>query len=136
MRTALVPIDSSAPALRALRHAMAVCDDIQIINVQARADSPVLLLHRTQDEIDRLQMENGRSQLGEARKVLGDAGRAFKEHVLVGEPAATIVNVARAEGVDIIVMGTRGMGAFGNLVLGSTANKVIHLAELPVTVVK
>jgi nucleotide-binding universal stress UspA family protein len=136
MSTALVAIDNSGPALRALRHAMTVCDGIRIINVQQRADAPVLLLHRTQDEIDRVQAENGRRQLDDARKVLVEAGRAFTEHVVVGEPAATIVNVARAERVDLIVMGTRGMGAFGNLVLGSTANKVIHLAEVPVTVVK
>ena len=33
-------------------------------------------------------------------------------------------------------MGTRGMGLFKNLVLGSTSNKVVHLAEIPVTLVK
>jgi nucleotide-binding universal stress UspA family protein len=33
-------------------------------------------------------------------------------------------------------MGTRGMGAIGNLVLGSVATKVIHLTEVPVTLVK
>ena len=33
-------------------------------------------------------------------------------------------------------MGTRGMRALGNLALGSTATKVIHLAEVPVTLVK
>ncbi len=41
-----------------------------------------------------------------------------------------------AEGVDVIVMGTRGMGALANLALGSTATKVVHLAEVPVTLVK
>jgi nucleotide-binding universal stress UspA family protein len=37
---------------------------------------------------------------------------------------------------DGIVMGTRGMSAVGNLVMGSVATKVIHLTKLPVTLVK
>lgn len=44
--------------------------------------------------------------------------------------------MAKSEGVDVIVMGTRGMGALGNLALGSTATKVVHLADVPVTLVK
>ena len=32
-----------------------------------------------------------------------------------------------------IVMGTRGMSAIANLVIGSTANQIVHLAEVPVT---
>ena len=44
----------------------------------------------------------------------------------------------RAEelGCDEIIMGTRGMGAIGNLVMGSVATKVVHLAGIPVTLVK
>ena len=112
MRTALVPIDTSGPALRALQYAMSVHEGIQIINVQPKADALVLLMHRTQEEVDRMLIESGRSRLDEARKLLVDAGRPYREHVLIGDPAPTIVDVARAEGVDVIVMGTRGMGAW------------------------
>ena len=33
-------------------------------------------------------------------------------------------------------MGTRGMGAVAGLVMGSVAQKVVHLAAVPVTLVK
>jgi nucleotide-binding universal stress UspA family protein len=33
-------------------------------------------------------------------------------------------------------MGTRGMGAIAGMALGSVANKVVHLADLPITLVK
>jgi nucleotide-binding universal stress UspA family protein len=36
----------------------------------------------------------------------------------------------------VIVMGSRGRGDLAGLVLGSTAHKVIHLADLPVLVVR
>jgi nucleotide-binding universal stress UspA family protein len=39
-------------------------------------------------------------------------------------------------GCDLIVMGTHGMGSIAGLALGSVASKVIHLAGVPVTVVK
>ncbi|HUA31879.1 MAG TPA: universal stress protein [Streptosporangiaceae bacterium] len=38
--------------------------------------------------------------------------------------------------VSVIVMGSRGRGDLAGLVLGSTAHKVIHLADRPVLVVR
>ncbi len=48
----------------------------------------------------------------------------------------TISEVAREEGVGQIVMGTRGLGGIQGLLLGSVATQVIHLAEVPVTLIK
>jgi len=122
--------------MRALQYGIGVYDGIQIINVQPKADVPIVLLRITQEELDNMQLDHGRLQLAPARKLLVGTGRPYREHVLIGDPAAEIVRVAKAEGVDAIVMGTRGMRALGNLALGSTATKVIHLAEVPVTLVK
>lgn len=136
MTTVLVPIDGSAVAIRALRHAMHLAQDIHLINVQARADTPTLLLHMTQDQIDDAQRERGRALMADARRLLDEAGRPYREHIVIGEPAEEITRIGHAEHVDAIVMGTRGMGTLGNLVLGSTATKVVHLADVPVTLVK
>lgn len=136
MKTALIAIDDSDAATRALQYAMEAYDGIQIVNVQIKAEVPIALLRITKDELDNMQLEHGRSQLVPARELLVNAGRQYREHVMLGDPAAKIVEVAKAEGVDAIVMGTRGMRALGNLALGSTSTKVIHLAEVPVTLVK
>jgi nucleotide-binding universal stress UspA family protein len=136
MKTALIAIDDSDAAIRALQYAMEAYDGIHIINVQVKAEVPIAVLRIGQEELDNMQLEHGRSQLVPARKLLVDAARPYREHVLIGDPAGKIVEVAKAEGVDAIVMGTRGMRALGNLALGSTSTKVIHLADLPVTLVK
>lgn len=136
MPKALIPIDGSDCAMRALRHAMGLAAEIHIINVQPKADTPTLLLHMTQDDIDKAQHAHGQSMLADAIKELDGAKRSYRAHVLIGDPATKIVRVAKSEGVDSIVMGTRGMGALANLALGSTATKVVHLAEVPVTLVK
>jgi len=57
-------------------------------------------------------------------------------HLVWGEIAPSIVRTASRLGCGAIVMGTRGRGAIGNLVLGSIATKVVHLAKVPVTLVK
>jgi nucleotide-binding universal stress UspA family protein len=55
---------------------------------------------------------------------------------LFGHTAADIVHDAREHDVDVIVMGSRGLTDLAGLVLGSTAHKVIHLADRPVLVVR
>lgn len=54
----------------------------------------------------------------------------------VGQPAQEIVRVASDAAVDQIVMGTRGMNALAGLLMGSVAQRVVHLAPVPVLLVK
>ncbi len=56
--------------------------------------------------------------------------------LLEGEPAGAILEAARAEGADLIVMGTRGLGALGGLFLGSQSQKVVAQAPCPVLLVR
>jgi nucleotide-binding universal stress UspA family protein len=51
-------------------------------------------------------------------------------------PALAIVDYAKDHGIDVIVMGTHGRGAFAHLVLGSVAERVVRFAPCPVLTVK
>jgi nucleotide-binding universal stress UspA family protein len=53
-----------------------------------------------------------------------------------GGIAETIDRVAREEQVTHIIMGTRGLGGVRGLLLGSVTTQLLHLAEVPVTLVK
>lgn len=53
-----------------------------------------------------------------------------------GVVANEIVRTAKDRQVDQIAMGTRGMGAMGNMVLGSVAQRVLHQSPVPVLLVK
>ena len=64
------------------------------------------------------------------------ASVAFKVLARTGHTAETIAQVAREEDVEHIVMGTRGLGGIQGLLLGSVATQVIHLAEVPITLIK
>jgi len=52
-----------------------------------------------------------------------------------GHIARELAKLARTEGANIIVMGSRGLSEVGGLMLGSVVNKVLHLAEVPVLIV-
>jgi len=53
-----------------------------------------------------------------------------------GQAAQEIVRLAADRGAGCIVMGTRGMNALGGLLLDSVAQRVVHLAAVPVMLVK
>jgi nucleotide-binding universal stress UspA family protein len=57
-------------------------------------------------------------------------------HTIYGYAAQEIMNFAKANDIGVIVMGSRGRGDLAGLLVGSTAHKVIHLADRPVVVVR
>ena len=80
--------------------------------------------------------EEGEVALAKAVKLLDKAKIPHEDAILVGEPGATICKHAANEKCDMIYMGTRGMGAAANLLLGSIATKVLHNASVPVMLVR
>ena len=142
MKKVLVPYDGSESATRALQFVLdqttAVRPEVvHLLNVQ---DSPAFYgEYLTGQDIQlyrQWQLDQGTRELEPAARKLADAKLAFNTHVVLGTTAQAITNQAKTLSCDQIVMGTRGLGAIKGLVLGSIATQVIHLAEVPVTLVK
>ena len=87
-------------------------------------------------QIDRYYQEEGEARLAGAKKRLDKAGIAYQARILVGQIAESIVKHARDRRCDLIYIGTRGMSELGKALVGSTATKVLHIAEIPVLLVK
>ena len=60
------------------------------------------------------------------------AGLAVRSVARPGDPALTITEFAHANGVDLIMMPTHGLGLFRSLLIGSVTAKVLHDAQSPV----
>ena len=71
-----------------------------------------------------------------ARDILKDAGIPFIWRSEPGEPAQTINRIATEELAGEIVMGSRGLGHWEGLVVGSVASRVLQQADVPVTIVR
>jgi len=128
--------DGSENADRALRHAKDLAHD---------ADCPLVAVHSRElltgrvggypllaDEDDvevkiGKQVEDAKDEGIDARAVFA-GGRA-------GHAAHTIAEVADSLGADLIVVGTRGQTPFAGLMLGSVAQRLLHVAPCPVLAV-
>jgi nucleotide-binding universal stress UspA family protein len=137
----LLPVDGSEPAARAVDYVCALRDarvavEVQLLNVQIPIVSGNVRRFVSQEAIDAYCRAEGENALMAAKKALQAAGMAFNEHILIGHAGQTIAKQASQRGCTRIVMGTRGMGAVANVVIGSTALQVMHRSEIPVTLVK
>jgi nucleotide-binding universal stress UspA family protein len=65
-----------------------------------------------------------------------DAKVKVTHHMLEGEPADQILKAARAEAVDLIVLGTHGTTGLARLLMGSVAETVLRKAPCPVLTVR
>lgn len=137
----LLPVDGSAHADRAARHVVAMLEgcgnhEVHLVNVQAPIDAPEVRSHMPASEIEAMQETRGGDALVSARALLDQAGIAYTPLVLLGPVAESLAQYATDKGCDKIVMGTRGLGAIGSVLMGSVATQLLHLTELPVTLVK
>jgi nucleotide-binding universal stress UspA family protein len=136
--TLWVPIDGSDCALRALRYAsrrfrQGGYHAIVALNVQM-AMSPSALVSRQM--IATHQRNMSEEALAPARALAARLKVPLTCQVLDGDPARAIIRSASKARGDEIIMGTRGLGRVGGLLMGSVATKVVQLAPVPVTLIK
>jgi nucleotide-binding universal stress UspA family protein len=138
----LVPIDGSESAIHALDHVIALAKErggyeLDLLNVHPE---PIVYgeiqVYATVERLLEEQRKLSQTLLAPAVERVKAAGVPFRVEIESGDPAMTIARRANALSCEGIVMGTRGMGAIANLLLGSVAAKVVHLATVPVTLVK
>jgi nucleotide-binding universal stress UspA family protein len=75
---------------------------------------------------------------GALQRAAGELGRdaaRVERSVVVGQPATELIDAAEKD-ADLVIVGARGLGAVGRLVLGSVSDRVVHHAGCPVIVVK
>jgi nucleotide-binding universal stress UspA family protein len=71
-----------------------------------------------------------------AAEILSAAGLAYQTIRELGHPIDRIVAAAEREQVDLIVMGSRGLGGWKSYLLGSVSDGVLHHAHCPVLIVR
>jgi nucleotide-binding universal stress UspA family protein len=134
----LVAYDGSEWAQRAVTLAGEIAraqKKAEVWLVVAVGSAPVNLGQPFADQWISGQSIEGNRLLDEAIERIGKSLIIHRE-LLYNNPAESIIEVAEAREVDLIVVGSRGMGALRSLVVGSVSQKVINLATCPVLVVK
>lgn len=138
----LVPVDGSVNCLRALRYVLEHRDvfgappQLTLINVHLPVPSSLAKAWLGSDVVDQYYAEEALTALAPAREILLKHHASATEIWTVGEPGVEISNAAQTHGCQMIVMGTHGRTALGNLVMGSVATRVVAETQIPVLLIK
>lgn len=142
MLKVLLPVDGSECSGRAVdfvinkMHAREGQVEVHVLTVHAPIPYARAVSVIGSDKVNQYYQEEGAQTLKPSCDKFDAAKIACIQHVIVGDPAQAIVRYAKEKHIDQIVIGTHGRGNIGNLVLGSVASKVVHLADVPVLLVK
>lgn len=146
IRTILVATDASPPSQRAI--------DLGA-DMAAKYGATLRLLHVVRDmqlpeelrkmaEVERLVGPRRDVLEYVGKKILGDAesrarqkgAEKLQTELAHGDPATAILEAARKENADLVVLGTRGLGQVKGMLMGSVSRKVTNLAEVNCLVVR
>jgi len=151
----LVAVDGSESSKRAAHVALGLAEKLRAQLIVLHAISPPTSYYRSnfpvpvgmappppsQKEIDTYSAYARRVALGivgdtvsEAKKVGTNVKTELPEGV--SSVVETIINHAAKEHVDLIIVGTRGLGGFKKMLIGSVSSGVISHANCPVLVVR
>jgi nucleotide-binding universal stress UspA family protein len=142
MKRVLIAVDGSDHAKNAIAAVArlarwGVMPEVVLVNVRAW---PVLYGEASVSSLEQIEQAEKKYQeqlLANAQDLALGAGLAVSARLaVVGEPAAEIVRAAKECGADEIAIGTHGRGALGSFFIGSVAQRVAHLATIPVLLVK
>jgi universal stress protein A len=136
LRSILCPIDFSDQSRHALRWAEALASRHKSRLIVLTAVDPLLAeaarvrlgLDLATTETEPALREFMRTTLPEESTRRDDA--VFQ--VQIGDPADVIVDTATRENVDLVVMGTHGLGGFRKWLLGSTTERLLRRTTIPV----
>jgi nucleotide-binding universal stress UspA family protein len=138
----LVPVDFSEPSTRALMHAIALAEqfaaslDVLHVVPNPYVDDPAgLYLPLPVTYVNDL-MNDARKRLDDLLDSADRQRLRARAIVKVGDPLRQVVEYARGESVDLIVLGTHGRSGVAHLFLGSVAERVVRTAPCPVLTVR
>jgi nucleotide-binding universal stress UspA family protein len=143
MRKVLVAFDGSDSSKRALQYVIDFARDhaatleVHLLNVQ---HEPVLYGEYVTGAIIEQMQQSLQASAAEILEwpvdQLKAAGISYKAHTALGNVAAKVSEFADQLSCDTLVMGTRGLGSFTGLLLGSVVTRVVHEVSVPVLLVK
>ncbi|MGH8510931.1 MAG: universal stress protein [Gammaproteobacteria bacterium] len=139
----LCPIDFSKPSARALEYALALAERLgaQVDVVHAYEPPVYAVADGTVELFPYLYLEEGlakglRERLEQFVKDTAAEAPTTTVHLAEGVPYLQIVEFAKQQQADLIVIGTHGRTGLSHMILGSVAERVVRTSEVPVLTIR
>jgi nucleotide-binding universal stress UspA family protein len=136
--TIVIANDGSDHAFRALELALTLAKESRA-DLHMIAVEEIPYLPGTIEEVREETGAAGRrfhSVVNRARTLAEDRQVSLKTHVVPGHPVRDIIDFASNLKADLLVVGAKGHSAFYERMIGSRADRIVHLAPCSVLVVK
>jgi len=133
----LIPLENSAADKAILEHIrpLAKMSGASLLLMHV-ADGWVARNYEQLNLAESEEMKTDRAYLESAAKTLQSEGFEVSHVLAMGEPSDEIIKYARKHEVDLVAMSTHGHRFISDLLYGSTADKVRHLVDVPVLLLK
>lgn len=136
----LVPVDGSDNSYRALDAALLLSEklgsNITVLNVMEQVPITHVESEKLLGELLEAYKKENQEILSKCSKIATEKGLSIKTRLLQGNPASVILDYSKKEKVDLVVMGSRGMGKFKQLILGSVSSKIVHHSPCAILLIR
>ena len=136
MKKILVAVDGSEYSNAAVKKAGEIAKKFGSKVTLLTVIKPLSVFHEQVAVVEDLQKDEATHILRKAKEILIDLDVEAKKLSRKGEPAHEIVEIARTDNVDLIVVGSRGLSGIKKFLLGSVSKKVLEHAHCSVLVVR
>ncbi len=140
MKKILVAVDGSEPSERAVRLAADIAlkfgAHLTLANVLSPLWIPPEVYGLSIEALQRAHAKEGQKLVAEAERQVHDASLKTDRLVLEGVPADALADYAKTNAYDLLAVGTRGQGAVSRVVLGSVSQRLSHVCEVPLLIVR
>ena len=142
MSVFLIPIDGSSFSARAVDYVIerirqnSGAHGVHLITVQMPLVGVNIKLFVSAESLQTYYREEAQKILDPVLDTLRQAGISATPHIEVGDAAQVIIDAAKTINATEIVMGSHGRGALAGALMGSVAQKVVHLSKIPVILLK
>ncbi len=148
----LVAFDGSEASKHALDHAVSIADlmqaEVNIVSVVPKVmmpvfpdegfgAAPITAAQDLGDYQNKMREIYGKSLVEAEEDIKGHyPDLVVKTQLLDGRPSSSIVDEAENNEMDLIVIGSRGLGGITGWILGSTSRRIVESCTKPVLVIK
>lgn len=136
----LVPVDGSDNSYRALDAALLLSEklgsNITVIHVMEEFPITHIGSEKLLSEVLEAYKKENQDILSKCSEIATQKGLTIKTVLIQGNPASVILDYSKKEKFDLLIMGSRGLGKFKELILGSVSGKIVHHSPCAVMLIR
>ena len=136
----LVPVDGSDNSYKALEAALVLSEklgsNISVVNVMEQVPITHIESEKLLGELLEAYKKENQEILSKCSDIAHQKGITIKTVLLQGNPAPVILDYSKKENFDLVIMGSRGMGKFKELIIGSVSSKIVHHSPCAIMIIR